>query len=398
MRILLFNSQSACAGGIEIYLQRLVPLLQQRGHQVAFVHEHPAEPGYEPVVAADTPGWCVLQEGEDRVRQAVAAWAPDVFYCHAPAFFALLDQWIGKLPSVYFAHAYMGLCISGSKQHQWPVARPCSRPFGMACLLHYLPRRCGGLSPVTMLRYYRQQQDTLRKLRRFGLVLTHSEHLRTEFLTQGFPAERVRAIPFLVPEDSVALPRPATSPGEPLRLLFLGRMEKAKGGNLLIQSLGEVRSGLRRGVELVMAGSGRERDYWERLAREVMTADAGINIRFPGWLGEDARRQAFQRADLLVVPSTWPEPFGQVGVEAGLAGLPAVAFDVGGVRAWLTDGENGAVAPANPPSSQGLAQAIQQVAALENQAALASGAVRLAQRFAAERHLIALERSLQSVI
>ena len=50
-----------------------------------------------------------------------------------------------------------------------------------------------------------------------------------------------------------------------------------------------------------------------------------------------------------MVPSIWPEPFGQVGPEAGLYGVPAAAFAVGGTPSWLTDGVNGRLAPGDPP-------------------------------------------------
>ena len=43
----------------------------------------------------------------------------------------------------------------------------------------------------------------------------------------------------------------------------------------------------------------------------------------------------------MAVPSLWPEPFGLVGLDAASLGRPAVAFDVGGIGEWLTDGANG---------------------------------------------------------
>ena len=58
------------------------------------------------------------------------------------------------------------------------------------------------------------------------------------------------------------------------------------------------------------------------------------------------------------MPSTWPEPFGLVGLEAARAGVPAAAFDVGGIRDWLIDGQTGALAPGDPPTAAGLATAI----------------------------------------
>jgi glycosyltransferase involved in cell wall biosynthesis len=65
----------------------------------------------------------------------------------------------------------------------------------------------------------------------------------------------------------------------------------------------------------------------------------------------------YSRAALVAVPSLWPEPFGLVGLEAASLGIPAVAFDVGGVRQWLDPNRTGVlVDPAS--GSEGLGAAI----------------------------------------
>ena len=61
---------------------------------------------------------------------------------------------------------------------------------------------------------------------------------------------------------------------------------------------------------------------------------------------------------MLVVPSLWPEPFGLVGLEAARHRLPVAAFAVGGIPDWLRPGVNGYLAPGDPPTPGGLADAI----------------------------------------
>ena len=46
-------------------------------------------------------------------------------------------------------------------------------------------------------------------------------------------------------------------------------------------------------------------------------------------------------SDIVVMPSMIPESFGLVGIEAMASGKPVVAFDAGGIREWLADGETG---------------------------------------------------------
>ena len=103
-------------------------------------------------------------------------------------------------------------------------------------------------------------------------------------------------------------------------------------------------------------------------------------------------------ADLLVVPSLWPEPFGLVGLEAARHRLPVAAFAVGGIPDWLRPGVNGYLAPGDPPTPGGLADAI--IACLEDpqtHARLCDGAARVAAEFDFEHHMEALMRVLNDV-
>ena len=124
-------------------------------------------------------------------------------------------------------------------------------------------------------------------------------------------------------------------------------------------------------------------------------ARAGLPATFAGWVGPARRAELMRQADLLAVPSVWPEPFGLVGVEAGCVGLPSAAFDVGGVRDWLQPGESGELAPGDPPTADGLADAI--VRALADPARLNRlrvGAWEVARTFRPDRHVDELERIL----
>src|SRR5439155_11071146 len=94
-------------------------------------------------------------------------------------------------PAIYFAHNYYGTCISGLKTFRLPRIRPCNRQFGPACLLHYLPRRCGGHNPITMLKMFLRESRRLANLQKYRAIVTHSKHMRMEFIRNGMPPSRV---------------------------------------------------------------------------------------------------------------------------------------------------------------------------------------------------------------
>ncbi len=68
-------------------------------------------------------------------------------------------------------------------------------------------------------------------------------------------------------------------------------------------------------------------------------------------------RSLLADAAALVMPSVWPEPYGLSGLEAVAAGVPVAAFRTGAIPEWLHDGV-GRLAPGDPPTSAGLAEAI----------------------------------------
>jgi glycosyltransferase involved in cell wall biosynthesis len=100
---------------------------------------------------------------------------------------------------------------------------------------------------------------------------------------------------------------------------------------------------------------------------------------------------------VLALPSTWPEPFGLVGLEATAQGIPVVAFDVGGIQEWLVPGVNGEIASADPPTAEGLASALERALDAAHWTSLTAGAFATAARFAPSAHLEAIEEMLRNV-
>ncbi len=388
MKILLVNWTRRLAGGAEVYLGDLVPLLAAAGHEVAMLYEAAGPVDRAPVVLPPgSPAWCADQLGATGALERARRWSPDVLYVHGlldPAFEARVQE-LG--PAVFLAHGYYGTCISGAKTFRQPTLRPCTRRFGWRCAALYYPRRTGGLSPVTMLREYRRQAARLELLERYRSVVTISEHMRREFLRHGLAPERVRRITHYVRPPAPAGPAPSPTPNAPHQLLFVGRMTPLMGGRTLIDALPEVARALPRPLHLVLVGDGPSRVDWLRRAARVARPTA-LEIDFVGWLPPDRLDALYRRMDLLVLPSLWPEPFGQVGVEAAWRGVPSAAFDVGGITEWLERGVGGYVAPGNPPTARGLARAI--VECLDDPAAhrrLREGAREGARRFGGEAHM-----------
>jgi glycosyltransferase involved in cell wall biosynthesis len=405
MRIAVVNWSRRSLGGAETYLAGILPGLVGAGHEVAFWSEQDQPWDRERIPLPDgVAEWCVAEVGLERALAGLRGWAPDLAFVHITTGPETEAAIMDVAPAVLFAHGYYGMCISGAKTHKRPVATPCGRPFGWGCLLHYYPHRCGGLSPVTMLREFRRNSGRNALLPSYRAVVANSRHVRDELVANGCDPGRVHALPLPVvapPEyegDSVAGASSSSRSAE-WRLLFLGRMDMLKGGRTLIDALPAIRARSERPLRVTFAGDGPDRAEWERKAAGVERADGGIAVEFVGWKRGAELEALWAGTDLLVVPSLWPEPFGLVGPEAGLRGVPAAAFAVGGIPDWLLDGVNGHLAPADPPTAAGLADAVGRC--LHDPAVHASlrqGAREVARRFDRQAHLEALLRIFDEVV
>ncbi|QRN95956.1 glycosyltransferase family 4 protein [Archangium violaceum] len=384
-RILFVTRHRAVVGGVETHLRTLLPLLQSRGFSPGLLFEHDATPGQARIdEGLGIPVWSLAALGRQGVLDAVAVWRPARVYQHGVQDLDLEEALLERYPALLFLHAYYGTCISGMKRHAFPRPVPCQRVLGPGCLVHYLPRRCGGRSPLTAVREYHYQQRRLALARRYGTVLVGSRAMREEYLRHGLSESQVVRLTLFgdsLPDAEPPAPRPFSG-----QVLMVGRLTELKGGVELVRALPRARAALGRELELVVAGDGPElpRMRAEAESRRVL-------VRFTGWVDRAERERLMRQADLLAVPSVWPEPFGVVGAEAGGVGLPSVAFAVGGIPDWCEPGVSGELAPGEPPTPEGLADAIvRALADADHHARLREGAWRMSRHFSTDTHLDAL--------
>ena len=367
MRVALVTWGLAKAGGAESYLETIAKPLAQRC-DLAILAEIGGSPGNAISLPEAAPVWTVSQIGKERALDCLRSWRPDVIYCHGLLDPDLEARLLYIAPGVFFAHAYYGSCISGTKTVRFPRRHTCTRRFGWQCLVQYYPRRCGGLNPFEMWKLYQQQADRLSLLRRYKMILTASEFMRREYLNLGFAENTIVKLsyplrsqsPRLTNGEDIPLERDQESVAtgsKPWRLLFAGRMTRLKGGRELLKSLPKVARTVLRPLQLTMVGDGPERNEWQELAKALTAANSELRVDFIGWLPTEKLDCLFEETDLLVVPSIWPEPFGLIGLEAARRGVPQVGFQVGGISEWLQDGKSGYLASI-PGSSQALAEAI----------------------------------------
>jgi glycosyltransferase involved in cell wall biosynthesis len=389
MRILLANDGFGDAGGVQNYLDAIAAGLVSRGHSLAILHRDATPAPYAAAPTRVLPQFSVAVDGIEATLDRVAQWAPSLCFSHNMNVLDVDRALAARWPVVKFMHGYFGTCIGGQKRHGLPVAEPCGRRFGVACLALYGPRHCGELKLHSFVGHYRWAREQNQLLPAYRAIVVASEHMKREFVRNGGPSSRIHVNPLFPTHHHNGWSR---RPAADATVAFVGRMTVLKGGDLLVDAVAEASA--RRGlpIRLLMIGDGPQRRAWEARAR-----GRNVPLTALGWLNGDERWDALRQATLLALPSNWPEPFGLVGLEAAALGIPAVAFDVGGVREWLRPGVNGYLVRGDPPRASALADTLVEALGDDEQlTAMGARALDVAREMSLDRHLDRLEATFSA--
>lgn len=127
-------------------------------------------------------------------------------------------------------------------------------------------------------------------------------------------------------DDSTFGPPPAWA-SKDRDLVFLGRLVSQKGCSTLVDALARIASrDFRPSVTVI--GDGPDR---EKLERHVQDAGLGDRVRFLGGMKGSALAAELARHRVIVVPSSYEEPFGIVALEGLACGCIPVVSERGGL-------------------------------------------------------------------
>jgi glycosyltransferase involved in cell wall biosynthesis len=134
--------------------------------------------------------------------------------------------------------------------------------------------------------------------------------------------------------------RPASTP---LELVAIGRFNPQKNFPWLISALG----GCDVPWKLSLIGDGTQRVEIETLIQKFRMAD---RVRLLGWVSEAAMREALEKSDILLMPST-SEGNPVAAIEALKQGVAILGSDIGGLTDLIENGKNGFAVPIQTPAA-----------------------------------------------
>ncbi|MCB0879437.1 MAG: glycosyltransferase, partial [Thermoleophilia bacterium] len=317
-------------GGEDTVVDAEVAALRERGHDVELHEAHNVDPGERAggsrLTVARRAVWS--RDAAEAVARHAREFRPDVAHVHNHAYELSASIFPALAASgaavVQTLHNYRMTC---SNAYLLRDDRPCEDCVGSRAAWHGIQHRCfrGSLSGSTMLAAMQLawRRGALQSVDRF-IVLT--EFAREIFERVGVPSDRLVVRPNTIPDPGfTSAERDADAP-----LLFVGRLERAKGIDVLLDAWRDD------DPRLLVAGSGP-------LQSELQP---GAGVTMLGAQSAEQVRELMAQARALVVPSTWYEGFPMVILEAMAAGTPIVASDLGSLAEIVRDPELGWRVPA----------------------------------------------------
>lgn len=127
----------------------------------------------------------------------------------------------------------------------------------------------------------------------------------------------------------------------PLRLLQIGRINFWKGQDVLVDAVSRLPADLRAQLQVRIVGGVFEDDVAVRDALVERIRAAGLEAIVSLHPFVDEPDDAYRAADVIVVPSTRPEPFGRVAIEAMAHARAVIASAHGGLVESVEDAVTG---------------------------------------------------------
>lgn len=166
---------------------------------------------------------------------------------------------------------------------------------------------------IDLRNWYKDAQAAAFLIYRRFVALAHTvicvSDSAAKYVKESLPESRIVTIPNWAPQILPFQDRPMAANGI-VHLLFVGRLEKRKGLAILLQALETLD-----GMELTVVGDGEDRSILEEMACQMP-------VKFVGHQADPS--PYYEKADIFVMPSIGPEGMPLVTLEAMSRSLPCI--------------------------------------------------------------------------
>jgi len=214
----------------------------------------------------------------------------------------------------------------------------------------YVLQAHGSLPRVGSWRKMKWIYDTLygyNLLRSAARVIAVTSFEAEQYRNFGIPVDKIAIIPNGIDLAEYAnLPpkgcfrRKYNIPEEKRIILYLGRLHRVKGVDILLKAYAYLRNKVKKGNDTVLVIVGPDDGFLTEAKSLVSALGISNAVLFTGPLYGRSKLEALVDAEFLVIPSRY-ETFPYVLLEAYACGKPVIASNVGGLSSLVVEGVTG---------------------------------------------------------
>ena len=338
MKLLYVHERFGALAGAEANAHITATELGGRGHHLGILHG-PSTGKNEAGWQSTFPDRFPLGAGDNTavVRLALDTFRPDAVYVHKMPDLSVIAALVERgVPLVRMVHDHDIYCMRSYKYNYF-TRRICTRAASPCCIFPCLAsvvKNSGGPFPLKWVSYSEKRREIALN-RRFHRMVVVTTYMRDELLQNGFDARRIE---IHAPVPRMGDPTLRSTFSDRNLILYAGQIIRGKGVDVLLEALAR----LDVKFECVILGDGNHRAACEGLSRKLGLAG---RVHFKGFIPQDELKAYYRECSVVALSSLWPEPIATIGLEVMRYALPVVAFDAGGIKDWLLDGQNGYLVP-----------------------------------------------------
>jgi glycosyltransferase involved in cell wall biosynthesis len=289
---------------------------------------------------------------------------PNIFHAQSIPFMSLAPLFVAiqkNIPAVLTLHNYWPVCFFQRSYFDNHICNTIDETACKNCFSSYIPL-IGKyfLTPILWKLWKRNLRIKREIFDRIRVITTPSHALKKSLSRINIPSSKVSVIPNGIDLNKFIPNLNAEDFIKHFKLeqqkiiLSIGRLTKEKGIRLLLKAMPIILKEI--DCKLVIVGDGEERPFLMQL---VKTLKIERHVIFAGRIPSVFVPQSYSAADVVVVPSIWPDPFPYVPLEALAMKTPVIASNVGGLPEVVRHKKNGLLV--KPYNVEAIAKSVQHI-------------------------------------
>jgi len=320
LKVLIVHNYYQIPGGEDTVVKNESNLLKENGHEVILYTRHNNELKKKGILGKIVlPFETIFSFKTYReVKELIKKNDIDIVHVHntlpliSPSvYYAAFNC---KVPVVQTIHNFRLLCPAATLTRDGKICEECIRKGLKSALKHKCYRNSflQTLVVVMMLAIHRAV-GTYNKVNGYIALTEFSKNKLRNLLKEE---KKIFIKPnFVKNQSKIVLPRLVEN-----YFVFIGRLDKLKGVNLLLEAWLEVKD-----TELYIIGEGPEKQKLEWIIKENNIR----NVKLTGFLPMQEALDIVSKSKAVIIPSQLYEVFGMVAIEAFSVGVPVIASNIG---------------------------------------------------------------------